>query len=127
MLRQGAMHTKSRAGADTVVREEAPSEHDSALGVVPFARDLGRHGAGRGDEQGRDRRRRSDAAEPASQSSAEVEDAEVQPSRRLDEHGFARQAHDVAARRAASAARTYWVTNAIAPNSSGPAVLSTIT
>src|SRR3989454_11967782 len=77
---------------------------------------------GSGLEQERWRRYRgADAAEAPPQVAPQVEHAEMQPRRRLDEHRFA---HACAASRAV---RTYSLSSAIASCSRGPAVLSTIT
>src|SRR5256885_8316355 len=102
---------------------EAARELEGAVGVGAFGRKR-RGGAGLEQERRR-RHRRAHAAEAAAQVAAQVEDAEVEARRRLDEYG-ARRAHD-AAGWGRGAARTYSVSSAIASRSRRPAVLSTMT
>src|SRR5207245_9514887 len=104
---------------------EAAREHEGADCVGHCGRKRGGGGgAGLDEERGR-RHRRAHAAEAAAQVAAQVEDAEVEARRRLDEDG-ARRVHD-AAGSGRGAARTYSVSSAIASRSRGPAVLSTMT
>src|SRR2546421_4948992 len=106
---------------------EAARELEGAGGVGAFGRNGGGGGGGGAgfDEERRRRHRCAHAAEAAAQVAAQVEDAEVEARRRLDEDG-ARRAHD-AAGWGRGAARTYSVSSAIASRSRGPAVLSTMT
>src|SRR3989449_1037141 len=110
---------------EAVIPGEAARELEGAVGVWAFGRKRGGGGgAGRDEERGR-RPRRAHTAEAAAQVAAQVEDAEVEARRRLDEYG-ARRGHD-AAGWGRGAARTYSVSSAIASRSRGPAVLSTMT
>ena len=76
-----------------VMPGEAARELEGAVGVGAFGRKR-RGGAGLEQERRR-RHRRAHAAEAAAQVAAQVEDAEVEARRRLDEDG-ARRAHDAA-------------------------------
>src|SRR5437879_13206276 len=102
---------------------EAACGLEGAVAVGAFGRKR-RGGAGLEQERRR-RHRRAHAAEAAAQVAAQVEDAEVEARRRLDEDG-ARRAHD-AAGWGRGAARTYSVSSAIASRSRGPAALATTT
>src|SRR2546428_8522487 len=102
---------------------EAARELEGAVGVWACGRKR-RGGAGLDEERGR-RHRRAHAAEAAAQVAAQVEDAEVEARRRLDEDGV-RRAHD-AAGSGRCGARTYSASSAIASRSRRPAVLSPMT
>ena len=124
--RQRAMHPNARAARQPVMPNHLRGEGRDALRVVAFhlepLRIHGRH------QQGRRRRRRADAAEPAAERAAQVEHAEVETGGRLDEDCLLDPAaHAGEGSVLAGAASTNAVSSAIASCSSGPAVLSTIT
>src|SRR6059036_603088 len=111
------MHAEVEPQVQPVVPCEPASELECPAGVGPFGLELG--GRAGLEQQRRSRNRGADPAEAPPQITSQIEHAEMQPCRRLDEHRFA---HAGAASRAV---RTYSLSSAIASRSRGPAVLST--
>ncbi len=79
------MDRHARAAGEAMVGEERAREGAGAIGVRAF--DGERLRARRRDEERRLGGGGADAAEPPAERAAQVEDAEMEPRRRLDEHG----------------------------------------
>ena len=94
----GGMVEVARTGAKVVMSEEGAGEGGGALRVCTVDGKR-RRSAGRDEESGR-RGRRPEATEPASPGAAQIEHAEVETRRRLDEdsagpvHGVAGSRRD---------------------------------
>src|SRR5690348_2708646 len=100
------MQAEVEAEVQPVVLREPAGELERPGRVGPFGLELG--GRAGLEQQRRSRNRRADPAEPPPQITPQIEHAEMQARRRLDEHRFA---HAGAASRAV---RTYLLSSAIA-------------
>src|SRR5689334_3503299 len=113
------MQAEMEPQVQPVVPCEPASELERPGRVGPFGLELG--GRAGLEQQRWSRNRGADPAEAPPQITPQIEHAEMQARRRLDEH------HVAHAGAASRAVRTYALSSAIASRSRGPAVLSTIT
>ena len=86
MRRQRSMHVHGGTGAQVVMLEEQTRELKRTPGIFTIGHK--RVGGCGGDEQGGPCRGGANAAEPSTARAAQIEDAEMQTRRRLDEDGF---------------------------------------
>jgi len=122
--RQRTMNRDPRSDSQLVMGKECAREGFGTIRIHAF--DAKRTVEMRRQQQRRLRCCGADPTEPAPERAAQIEDSEMEPRRRFDENGVRSLGPRHGAAGSGRADRMYSANSAMASNSRGPAVLSTI-